>query len=110
MEWGTEGCEEAIVKRPEFKGKIKLDRVTGREELIFSHAIRAIRQTIGFTIAIVFVMMVIIGVAAIFMFRAHYAVTGFLFIEDVSILASFMNAIQIKIFNFIYGKVAECLT
>ena len=54
--------------------------------------------------------MVVIAVSAIFMFRANYAVTGFLGIENISILCSFMNAIQIKIFNFIYGEVAECMT
>ena len=54
------------------------------------------RQTIGFTIALIFVVMVVISVASIFFFRSIYSASEELSSEDrehVPLVAAILNAV-----------------
>ena len=107
LEWGTAGFEEEEPTRPQFKGEIIPSFIDGSSMSYFPPSKREslVAQS---TILIAMLIMLVVGcVASIYVLRFYlYSSIG----SDASTVASVINAVQITILNFIYGKVATKLT
>lgn len=105
-EWGMFNIVTKEAQRPEFKGVLKKDQVTGKIKKIDDTTVWGRRRTrcLSSGIILFFVLLVIAIVFGIFFYRAMlHNVWG-------DRLCAFINAVQIKMMNQIYKIVATKLT
>lgn len=104
--WGTMNLNEIETQRADFKGTFKKDEVTGRMKVIERGGVmRFIRVFFSYSFIIVLIFCVIGAVWSIFILREimfHQYGQG-MFIKAIPGL---LNAIQIKLMNIFYGKLA----
>lgn len=106
-EWGMFNVRVKENQRPEFEGELQKDPVSGKIKLIDQTTSGSRRKTkcASYVIVCFFIALVVAIVLSIFLYRAtlHGDVWGARF-------CAFLNAVQIKIMNFIYKYVAKKLT
>ena len=107
--WGTLNFEEVESQRAEFKGVYKRDEVTGKMKVIEKGGFsRVFRVIFSYSFILVLIFCVIAAVWSIFFLRQIlFAELGQGFF--IKIIPGLLNAIQIKIMNIIYGKLAFIL-
>jgi len=103
--WGTTEIEALNEQRPQFRGEFRKDEITGRMKKVapVTHWTTT-RKAIGFSVLALFVTLVLACVIVLFVYRStldqrSWKVTA----------VGVGNAIQIKIFNLIYARVAQQL-
>jgi len=112
MRWGMIGFEEEEEDRPQFEGVTRRSPVTGRPYLYFSADERYRRVARSGTTIAGLIVVVICVVTCIFILRIVMTSTTALqmgSIELGGIIASILNAIQIQVFNSLYGDYARTL-
>lgn len=114
MKWGMVGFEADEQARPEFEGESGQHPVTGREPYQFFPR-EKFRFRIAVSVAVMTILIVIVlgVVAGIFILRIVLVRVKELVVLDIQtavIIVSLINAIQIQVFNIIYGYVAVLLT
>jgi len=109
LRWGMTGFEEQEQPRPQFKGEERPSPITGQTELYYPTLTKYKHMTYTQSIITVFIGIVAICIVAIFFLKAflldspndkNIAIGG---TALGGIIASLLNAIQIQIFNAIYG-------
>lgn len=104
--WGTVDMNEVEQQRPTYKGKYSTDPVTGRKKKISERSIfENFKKSIGLSVVFLFIGSVIVAVTGIMLYRAQIKNTQY-GLE----LTALMNALQIKILNAIYRRVAKFFT
>ena len=104
--WGTVNLSSQEIQRPEFKGELGRDEVTGRMKIIaIVNFKNKVKEVVSYSCILLFIMVVIIAVASIFILRQIMKES-----DPQSrlgtFLPAFLNAIQIRVLNLVYGKVA----
>jgi len=122
QQWGMIGFEDQELMRPEFQivASNRTSKVTGKTELFYPR--RKILAAFFCSISTIFtfITIVIAAIIGIYLFRswvqaeplkdwAQVTINGEKYPTGL-IIASFMNSIQIMIFDIVYGKVASILT
>jgi hypothetical protein len=112
MRWGMIGFEEEEEDRPQFEGTTRRSPVTGHPYTYFApeERFRRVARS-GVTIAGLIVVVICV-VTCIFMLRIVMSSTRALQLGSVQlggIIASVLNALQIQIFNSLYGDYARTL-
>ena len=104
-EWGTTDLSQVEEQRPEYDGKYQKDPITGNMKKIPKETewVRT-RRIFGSSVVGMFVALVLVTVVALFIYRASLDKDSY-----GPTLVGIGNAVQIKIFNFIYGYVAVAL-
>ncbi|CAG9319506.1 unnamed protein product [Blepharisma stoltei] len=102
--WGTTGIEVFNEQRPRFRGEFKIDKITGRMKKVVPASHWTTRKAIGFSVLALFIALDLFCVIILFAYRStldqrSWKVTA----------VGVGNAIEIKIFNFIYSRVAKQL-
>ena len=95
------------------RGEFQYDEVvnlTGRPELYFSPNRRNFRIAISFTKVLLFCFLVIGTTASIYKVRNVLAAIDAEWNSNASIVASVLNALQVTVYGYIYGLMAEALT
>jgi hypothetical protein len=106
--WGTVNFEEEEGQRADFNGEFKYDEVSGKFKKIRNSSLwYKLKMTTSYSIAGIFVVIVVICVGGIFIYRGILKSKGET--SGVYICAG-LNAIQIRVMNIVYGKVAELMT
>ncbi|CAG9311961.1 unnamed protein product [Blepharisma stoltei] len=104
--WGVCDIKGQEEQRPEYKGVYQKDPISGKMKKIHEKKRHSIlKNVLGLSTIIFFVTVVIASLIAIFFYRANS--------NDDSWgprIAGIFNAIQIKILNIIYKKIAVVLT
>jgi len=109
MQWGMVGFENEEGTRPQFHGSDAFNPVNGKKYLYFSgwEAFRRIALTSTFVVSLI---LVVIGVIAmIFFMRIELSKLPEMTVNGIglaSIIASVLNALQIQVFNTLYGRFA----
>jgi len=107
MEWGMVGFEEQERDRPEFHGEEITSYIDGRPMLHFPDEALKTRRRVSSATIWTYILLVVACVAAIFWFKTILKNSGNGFLDTYySTIASFLNAVQIQIFNAIYQKVS----
>merc|ERR1712130_135687 len=108
--WGMTDVPED--KRPDFKGTIRLSKVDGAEEEYVSKWRRCYKYSASFSIIITMCIIVILSISAIFLYRSYLikSRTSGLNETQAVYFCSFLAAIQIKVYNVIYCKLANTFT
>jgi uncharacterized membrane protein len=110
MEWGTVGYEAHELDRADFQYS---DRIVSyidgsKNQRYFNPKLRS-RYAYESAVVVFILTACAVGVvASIYVIRAYLALS----ISDdyAQIIVSIINAIQIYVFNYLYGKIAEALT
>ena len=102
-EWGTVGYSDVEDQREDYKGEFIVDPFTLKRKKAKMGVLKLIRQTISYTVATVFIMMVIIAVMELFIYRAILLREKN---ENGVIYCALLNAVQIRVMNVIYSLVA----
>ena len=105
--WGTTNLCEDELQRGSFKGEFAKDEVTGKMKIIENDNFKKkIRKVLSYSVILGFVLVLISVVTSIFILR--YTLRSF--DETTSRVAGgIINALQIRIMNIIYGKLASSL-
>lgn len=109
MKWGMVGFEEEEQMRPQFKGLKIRSPVHGRPDVYYSLFDRKKKQCVSSTVVFGFILVVLATIASIFALKvvmAHdpkFSIAGF---QIGDIVASILNAVQIQLFNDLYGDFA----
>ena len=103
--WGLSDFELTEEQRPEHQGKYGKDEVSGKmKKLHEPKGLEKYAQLMGYGVILFFVGLVVAAIAAIFAFRALGS-------DPLhTVLPGVVNAIQIKILNYVYRLVAKKLT
>ena len=103
--WGTTDLSQVEEQRPEYVGKYQQDPVTGKTKKVqkLTQNLR-LRRTISISVVSLFIGLVLAAVIALFVYRSTLSADSI-----GPTLVGIANALQIKIFNFIYGYVAAYL-
>lgn len=105
--WGTSNLSEIEMQRGDFIGKFEKDEVTGRMKVIEKKSsLSRFKKILSYSFILTLIFVVIGAVVSIFLFRAYM-----LSVDEVwgMILPGLLNAVQIKIMNIIYDKLAVVL-
>lgn len=102
--WGTINYYEEEGQRGAFKGQFGRDEVSGRNKKIRTDStLYKLKKTTSYSVAVVFVGIVMVAVGSIFMYRASLRAQNNKYGNQI---CAFINAIQIRVMNIIYGKIA----
>lgn len=106
--WGTVNFEEEEGQRGDFKGEFKYDEVSGKYKKIRDSSLwYKLKMTTSYSIAGIFVVIVIVSVGGIFLYRGILKHQG---VASGVYLCAALNAIQIRVMNIVYGKIAVWMT
>jgi hypothetical protein len=104
--WGTINYYEEEGQRGAFNGEFGYDEISGKNKKLRADSFMyKVRKTTSYSVAGLFVGTVVVAVGAIFLFRStlrlnkDYARYG-------NLICAMINAVQIRVMNIIYGKVA----
>ena len=109
MKWGMVGYEEEEVVRPQFEGEIKANPVDGKPYLYFDPVSANARIFVTSMVVVVLTLLVVGIIAFIFYMRILMTRDPSMAVAGVNlggVIASVMNALQIQVFNAIYGELA----
>lgn len=110
--WGTTKYEQIEVPRPQYKGVKRRSPITDEMEEIYYPASKRVKFMIfGITITLLILCLVLGIVSGLILLK--WQITDKLVINGFNLagpLCSVLNAIQIVIFNGLYGKLAKFLT
>lgn len=112
MRWGMIGFEEEEEDRPQFEGEKMRSPVTGRPVVYFPREERLWRMAHSSALISGLIIVVIGVIAAIFALRIVMSASKdmtFAGVQLGGIVASILNALQIQIFNQLYGDYAVTL-
>lgn len=103
--WGTINLSSKEVQRPEFEGEFTRDEVTGKMKVVPIMSMKnKLKSATSYSCILLFITIVIIAVAAIFILRV--IMTDLALGILGKLVPAFLNAIQIRVLNMVYGKVA----
>ena len=101
--YGTTHFHKVEEQRGEFQGVYEKDEITGKiKKQRESSFLYRLRKTISYTVAVLFVCLVLAAVAAIFFYRSIVKHTSY-----GPLLCGVINAVQIRIMNILYGMIAQ---
>lgn len=101
--YGTTHFHKVEEQRGEFQGVYEKDEITGKiKKKRESSFLYRLRKTISYTVAVLFVCVVLAAVAAIFFYRSIVKHTSY-----GPLLCGVINAVQIRIMNILYGMIAQ---
>ncbi|CAG9330895.1 unnamed protein product [Blepharisma stoltei] len=104
--WGTTDIQEVEQQRPTYKGKYGTDPVTGRKKKISNKSIwEKIKRSISMSVVFICIGSAVVAVAAIMIYRDIYASYSW-----GPLSCAVINALQIRILNLIYRRVAKFFT
>ena len=102
--WGTASMKISETQRGDFQGEFLRDEVTGHMKIIAASTFRhRLKRFLSYSLIFSLIIVVFIAVAAIFIIR--YLISTLDQTTSV-ILCAILNAIQIKVTNYFYEKVA----
>ena len=108
-EWGTLHFVEQEIQREQFKGKFKKDEATGTMKIFKIKNIKdSSLKIISISAVIIVISLVIIAVISVFQLRVSM-MTDNNMKKFGGIISGLVYVIQIKIFDFIYSKLAQVL-
>eukprot|EP00743_Colponemidia_sp_Colp-15_P001983 GILK01002156.1.p1 GENE.GILK01002156.1~~GILK01002156.1.p1 ORF type:complete len:714 (-),score=75.35 GILK01002156.1:101-2242(-) len=108
IRWGMEEFEQEETIRPAFEGTPRISPVTDKPEKFYSPTKRRVKQVFSMTVALIMVGCVIGSVGGIMIYKnKDRTAADFATRQKIGAL---VNAIQIKVFNVIYGHLAVWLT
>lgn len=112
IKWGMMDYEEDEVARPQFKGITRRSPVTDElDEVFYANQKRRKYNTLGIVVSIILICLILAIVAGITILRWELTSRLVYYGIDFSgYICSTINAIQIQIFNFVYGLIAVKLT
>lgn len=94
-----------LIQRPQFEGEYVKDPISGKmKKKRLSDRMHRVKKTISISVSLFFVLLVLAFVTSIFLYRATLDKDGV-----GPKLCALLNAIQIKVMNFIYKYVATWL-
>jgi len=108
--WGMTRVMER--KRSDFHGTIRLSKVDGTEEEYVPPLKRCYRYSASFSVILTMCTIVILSISAIFLYRSYLiqSKTSGLDEDQAIYFCSFLAAIQIKVYNVIYVRIALYFT
>ena len=102
--WGTTNLDAKEDQRPEFKGIYGKDEISGKFKKLPDPAEnKCLKKFTSYVVILLFMVLVLISVAFIFYIRWWFAASGRSTLAKT--IPAFLNALQIRILNIIYGKV-----
>jgi hypothetical protein len=103
--WGVTDYQKVEEQRAGFKGQMEYDPITGKIKKI-NHSNLSLRKLLAALVSIFFVGLVVAAVTGLLIYKAILTTS-----KDSSSARTigFLNAIQIKVFNYIYRYVARVL-
>jgi len=110
--WGTFDLNTVERTRPKFKGVKMQNKLTLREELVYSSVRRRLKQILS--VGVLGVMVVVVGIVfvqvVVFRFTGNFLASG----QTIPFLqkygATFVNSVTIILLGFIYRRIAILLT
>ena len=109
LQWGTLGYEQDESIRCEFKDFEKL-KITGKQTLYFSRRKKNWLLFNSFARIFLFCSVVIGTVAGIYILRSQLASTSASAAGTAAFVSSFMNAVQVQFYGFLFAWRSEKLT
>lgn len=106
--WGTIGFEESEQDKADFRGELITSFIDGSEIKYFPSPKRS-KYVIQSFLAIAALITLVTGVV-VSIYVIRYAIQNEVGHDNAQTLASILNAVQIQVLNFIYGKIATALT
>lgn len=103
--WGVTDYQKVEEQRAGFKGKLEYDPITGKIKKI-NHSNLTLRKLVGAVVSVFFVGLVVAAVTGLMIYKAILTTS-----KDSSSARTIgiLNAIQIKVFNYVYRYVARVL-
>jgi len=101
--WGVTSFEEEEAQRTAYKAPVVLDPVTNSYKKKSPGMWMKLKQTVSFYVIIMCVSCVLVAVTGIFIYRALLKKSGE---HSAGMVCGLLNAVQIKIMNIVYTKVA----
>ena len=106
MKWGAVDYESQELERPQFKGDLITSPINGKFERWYPAEKKRMRVLTSYIAISVMILAVLGALAGIYIMRfALESDYG----SNAATIASFLNTVQIAIFNIIYSKVAVIL-
>lgn len=100
--WGTHALLEISQQRPQFIGEFKEDPITGKHKKLRNSAERyRLKQFLSLGVDLLFVGLVLAFLIGMFIFKSTLPQDSLAFT-----IVGVANAVQIKIFNYLYNHVA----
>jgi len=107
LAWGTAGCEEVEMIRPDFKGESRVNPINDKPEPYFSPNVRMQRFCVNYSVLLVAAVMVCFIVIGTFFLRVYLARLD---TANGALIGDLINFALIKIFNVIFMEVAVDMT
>ena len=105
--WGTSHLIEQEFQREQFKGVLGKDEASGKMKIMRNKKIRdSSIKIVTMTIVFFFMSLVLVAVICIFQLRV-YMMSNIKLKQYGSIVPAILYAAQIRIFDFIYSKIAQ---
>lgn len=102
--WGTTNLDAKEDQRPEFKGIYGKDEVSGVYKKLPDPAEnKCLKMFTSYVVIFLFMLLVVVAVGFIFYIRWWFVASGHGTMAKT--IPAFLNALQIRILNIIYGKV-----
>ena len=101
--WGVTSFEEEEAQRTAYKAPVVLDPVTNSYRKKSPGMWMKLKQTVSFYVIVMCISCVFVAVAGIFIYRGLLKKSGE---KSAGMICGLINAVQIKIMNIIYTKVA----
>lgn len=107
--WGTTELSSQESQRPEFKGSFGKDEVTGKMKILpLANEGKCFKKCVVYSIVALSCITVVVAVSFIFLLR--YTLNQDTETQKFArIVPAFLNALQIRILNIIYGKIVTQL-
>lgn len=106
--WGTKNLDVKEIQRPEFKGIFDKDEISGKMKVLEDpNEKRFLKSFVSFLVIFFFMCIVAVSVSMIFYLRYVLKAKGYSKLGKT--IPAFLNALQIRILNLIYGKVVVIL-
>jgi uncharacterized membrane-anchored protein len=111
FKWGVENLDDFEPERPSFKGDIMAlpgaDMITGRQAKYVSPVTKSRKLAIAVSIISLLICSVIAAVSGIYILRSYlYSHKQ----SNSDGIASFVNAVQMNVFKYLYFHIAEKIT
>lgn len=104
--WGVTSFEEEEAQRTAYKAPVVLDPVTNSYKKKSPGMWMKLKQAVSFYVIVICVSCVLVAVTGIFIYRALLKKSGE---HSAGMICGLLNAVQIKIMNIVYTKVAQKL-
>lgn len=106
--WGTINYYEEEGQRGPFKGEFGYDEISGKNKKLRTDSLMyKLKKTTSYSVAALFVATVVVAVGGIFLYRASLRAQHN---KYGNLICAMINAVQIRVMNIIYGKIAVLMS